>query len=367
MMTDFCKLFLFLAAIGMATPTTVTSASAADEYRMYVSVSGDKALAIYKFDPASGELTAQDKVTLEEGPAPLAIDPKQNFLYAGIRPEGRVVTFRIDAKTGGLTPLGTTKVASDPVYLATDKTGGFLLTAYYGAAKAVVYPIQKDGVIGGEATSTMTTDKNPHSIQADPSNRFVYVPNTGADKILQFNLEAKAGTLTPCAVPQVATDAGRGPRHFWFHPKQQRVYFVNEKGSSVTGFDMDPSSGSLTAFQTIPTLPADWKGNNSCAHIETTPSGKFLYASNRGHDSIACYSVDATTGKLTSLGQQPTEKTPRAFTVDPTGNFLFVAGQMSNQLASYRIDQSTGLLQPMKVYAVGKGPAWVSIVKLPGN
>ena len=124
----------------------------------------------------------------------------------------------------------------------------------------------------------MTTDKNPHSIQADPSNRFVYVPNTGADKILQYAFDAKAGTLAPCAKPEVATAAGTGPRHFWFHPKQQRVYFVNEKGSSVTGFDIDASSGSLTAFQTISTLPAPQE-KNSCAHIEITPSGKFLYAS----------------------------------------------------------------------------------------
>jgi 6-phosphogluconolactonase len=237
-----------------------------------------------------------------------------------------------------------------------------LLTAYYGAGKAAVYPIESPGIVGDKATEIVTTDKNPHSIMADPSGKFVFVPNTGADKILQFQFDNRAGKLTPNNPPFVDTEPGSGPRHFYFHPTRKHVYVVNEKNSSVTAFELQPP-GTLKAFQTISTLPDGFQGSNTCAHIEITPSGKFLYASNRGHDSIACYAIDSDSGQLTSLGQQPTEKTPRAFSLDPNGKFLLSAGQGSGQLATYRIEDS-GKLRPLSVYTVGKGPAWVSVHKL---
>jgi 6-phosphogluconolactonase len=251
-----------------------------------------------------------------------------------------------------------TPVVDNPVYLATDKQGRYLLTAYYGAAKAAIYPIKSDGTIGSQSTSLVETDKNPHSIQADPSSKYIFVPNTGADKVLQFKFDATTGKLSPNSPAELATGTGTGPRHFWFHPKANFVYFVNEKGSSVTCCRLDAQSGTLAAFQTISTLPSEFSGNNTCAHIECTPDGKYLYASNRGHDSIACYAVDIATGKLTSLGQQPTEKTPRAFAIDPSGRYLLSAGQGSDRVASYRIGPD-GRLQPLGVYPAGKSPAWV--------
>jgi 6-phosphogluconolactonase len=189
------------------------------------------------------------------------------------------------------------------------------------------------------------------------------VPNTGADKVLQFKFDPATGKLSPNSPAELATGTNTGPRHFWFHPSRNYVYFVNEKGSSVTCCRLDTQAGTLSAFQTIPTLPADFAGNNTCAHIETTPDGKYLYASNRGHDSLAVFSVDPSTGRLTAMGQQPTEKTPRAFAIDPSGRYLFAAGQASNQLASYRIGDD-GRLQPLNVIPIGKGPAWVQIVTI---
>ncbi len=341
-----------------------TTVNAAERTLVYVSAGGDNRVAILELNPQSGALTPRGQLDMEGGPGAMANDPKRRVLYVGVRSKNSVAALAINPQDGMLKPLGMTSVADNPVYLATDKQGRHLLTAYYGAAKAAIYPIKSDGTIAAEATSIVMTDKNPHSIQADPSGRFVFVPNTGADKVLQFKFDASTGQLTPNTPSELATGTGTGPRHFWFHPQGESVYFVNEKGSSVTACKLNKQNGTLTAFQTIPTLPADFSGNNSCAHIETTPDGKHLYASNRGHDSLALFTVDAESGKLTAAGHQSTEKTPRAFAIDPTGTFLLAAGQGSNQLAAYRIG-AQGRLQPLAVYPVGKSPAWVQIVALP--
>ncbi len=154
-----------------------------------------------------------------------------------------------------------------------------------------------------------------------------------------------------------------GPRHFCFHPSLDVLYFSNEQGCSVTAYRLDRSRGTLTPFQTISTLPEGYKGENTCSQIRMAPSGRFLYAPNRGHNSIACFSVDAS-GRLTSLGQTPTERVPRVFNIDPQGRFLYAAGLESGRMASYRIDGTTGKLQPLEVYEVGKAPMWVLILSL---
>lgn len=355
---------LFWIAMTLAGMSLISAPTPAAERTMvYISASKDNRILLFELNPQSGALESRGQHELEGAPGAMANDPKRKVLYVGVRSKNSVAALAINPQDGQLKPLGMTSVADNPVYLATDKQGRYLLTAYYGAAKAALYPIKADGTIGGEATSLVTTDKNPHSIQADPSNRFVFVPNTGADKVLQFKFDAATGKITPNSPAELNTGTGTGPRHFWFHPKGNFVYFVNEKGSSVTAGRLDTQSGTLTAFQTIPTLPADFSGKNSCAHIETTPDGKHLYASNRGHDSLAVYSVDAESGKLTSLGQQPTEKTPRAFAIDPSGRYLLAAGQDSNQLATYRI-AADGRLQPLAVISAGTSPAWVQIVLL---
>ena len=361
-MRDARQLFWIAVTLG-GMSLAGAQALAAERTMVYISAGGDNRVVLWELDPQSGALEPRGQLDLEGAPGAMTNDPTRQVLYVGVRSKNSVAALAINPQDGQLKPLGMTPVADNPVYLATDKQGRHLLTAYYGAAKAAIYPIKSDGTIGSEATSLVMTDKNPHSIQADPSNRFVFVPNTGADKVLQFKFDAAEGTITPNSPPELSTGTGTGPRHFWFHPSRDYVYFVNEKGSSVTACRLDKQSGTLAALQTIPTLPGDFTGNNTCAHIETTPDGKYLYASNRGHDSLAVFSIDAETGKLTSLGQQPTEKTPRAFAIDPSGKFLIAAGQGSNQLAAYRVGQD-GRLQPLAVYPGGKSPAWVQIVPL---
>ncbi|MBL8830262.1 MAG: lactonase family protein [Planctomycetaceae bacterium] len=330
---------------------------------VYVSISGENTIQVYQQNPADGALTLAHKVEVGGAPGSLAIGPSKRHLYAAVRSKGNVATLAIDPATGNLKQIGTTAVVADPVYIYTDRAERFLLTSYYGAGSAAIYPLGKDGIVVGDATSIVTTDKNPHSIMIDPSNQFVYVPNTGADKVLQYRFDAMTGKLAANTPAEVLTGPGTGPRHFWFHPTLPIVYFVNEKGSSVTVCDWNRTTGTLAVKQTIPTLPAGSTTKNSCAHIETTPSGKYLYASNRGHDSLAMYTIDPSTGELKSLGQEPTEATPRAFTIDPAGSYVYSAGQGSGKLAAYKLDAATGKLARFATYEVGKSPAWVLAVK----
>ena len=334
---------------------------------VYISLGGEQQIAIYEMDAKTGTLTAAGKVALSGVPGCLAVGPKREFLYAAIRSTDSVTTLRIDSRTGGLTPVKTVPVAGNPVYLAVDHTGRNLLTASYSGDKAAVYPIGRDRTVAARATQILDMDDAPHSILMDPSNRFVFIPNTLASTIFQFHFDSWTGTLTPAAVPKLINEKGTGPRHVFFHPSLDVVYFVNETNSSVTAYKLAGRSGMLSTLETLSTLPAGFSGENSCADIELTPSGRFLYASNRGHDSIAAFAVDPDTGRLTSLGQEATEKTPRSFNIDPTSRFLYAAGQSSGRLASYRIDSASGRLRPLAVYDVGSGPSWVLVAKLPGK
>jgi 6-phosphogluconolactonase len=334
-------------------------------YFVYVSLAGEGKIAIWAMDPATGKLTFQEDVVVQGGPAPLAVDPMQNILYAGLRSSLQVASYRIDHSTGGLSLLGKTALESDPCYLSTDRTGRFLLSSYYRAGRVAVHAIGEDGVVVGPPVEWRATAEKAHSIQTDASNRFVFVPHVMVDNvIMQYVFDQETGRLTPNAVPCVVPDSDWGPRHFCFHPSQDVVYFSDEQGCSVSAYRFDPDSGTLQAFQTISTLPDGFEGQNTGAQIHITPSGKFLYAVNRGHNSVAGFAVDAFTGRLTALGQQPTEAVPRVFNIDPRGQFLYAAGQVSGRLAAYRIDPQTGSLIPLATYTVGARPMWVLILDL---
>ncbi len=227
-----------------------------------------------------------------------------------------------------------------------------------------MHAIDDDGEIGGEAIQWTVTDEKAHAVVIDASNRFVYVPHTRPNAIFQFRFDGATGTLSPNSPAKTTTPENTGPRHGWFHPNGRFAYFDMEQGSSVMAFHLNARTGALDSFQTISTLPTDFRENNSCADLELTPSGKFLYVSNRGHDSIACFAVDAESGKLTLVEQEPTEKTPRSFNIDPSGRFLYAAGQGSGQLASYRIDADSGELTKLETYSAGRQPWWVLVVDL---
>ena len=337
-------------------------------YFMYVSLQDDDKISIYTMDADSGRLEHQRDETVTGGPAALAIDPQRKYLYVARRVAKEISSFGIDQNTGGLSLLGTASLEGEPVFLSTDRRGKFVLSSYYFQSIAAVHPVDERGVAGTPPIEWLETATGAHSIQTDPSNRFAFVPHiagNGPNAIYQFKFDESTGRLTPNSPAILTPEELLGPRHFCFHPNQDVVYFSNEQACSVTAYRLDSSAGTLTAFQTVSTLPDDFEGRNSCSQIQISPSGKFLYAPNRGHNSIAEFAVDAATGRLTPVGRAPTEAVPRAFSLDPQGNFLFAAGLESGRLASYRINGESGELEPMETYDVGQRPMWVLITSLP--
>ena len=336
-------------------------------YHVYVSNGGAEKLSKFRMDGRRGTLVPQEGIALEGPTGSLAVDREERFLFASLRRSRLLASYRIDRTTGGLAPINSVRLEADACYIATDRRDRYLLSSYYRAGRVAVHPILEDGSLGAEPIEWIATAEHAHSIQTDPSNRFAFVPHTNpSNMIAQFRFDDESGRLTPNDPPRFEPDTPEGPRHFCFHPHLDVLYSVNENGSSVTAHRFDPVAGTLSAFQTLSTLPLDFSGENTCAEIAITPSGAFLYASNRGHDSLASFAVDATSGELTALTYDPTEKTPRMFALDPAGHFLYAAGQASGRLASYRIDPDTGRLEALEVHEVGPGPMWVQFVRASG-
>jgi 6-phosphogluconolactonase len=336
---------------------------------MYVSLQDDDKIRVFTMDAETGQLTPKGEAPVSGGPSPLTISPDRKVLYVGHRNVPGISSFRIDPDTGGLTQSGTVAPEAPPTFLSTDRKGRFLLSAYYQGARAAVHPLGADGSVGGAPVEWLETATGAHAMQTDPSNKFAFVPHiagNGPNAIFQFRFDENTGHLTPNSLFKVEPAEHLGPRHFCFHPTQNILYFSNEQGCSVTGYRLDTSAGTLSALQTITTLPAGYAERNTCSQIQITPSGQFLYAPNRGHNSIACFAVDASSGRLTALGHVATEAVPSAFSLDPEGHFLFAAGSASNRLASYRVDSDTGELTPLGTYDVGKRPMWVLITRLGG-
>ena len=348
---------------------------------MYVSLQDDDKILVFGVDAGSGKLTPKEEVPIAGGPSASAISPGRKTLYVGQRNSKEMSSFRIDPDTGGLTQIGRVSVPDSPTFLSTDRKGRFLLSAYYQGAHVAVHSIGDDGSVSDPPIEWLETAPAAHAIQTDPSNKFAFVPHIarlndsvmqppgdalGPNAIFQFRFDENTGRLTPNSPLKVEPEEFLGPRHYCFHPNLNVVYFTDEQGCSVTGYRLDSSTGTLSAFQTITTLPEGYSGRNTCSQIQISPSGKFLYAPNRGHNSIAAFSVDASSGRLTATGQVSTEAVPSAFSLDPEGNFLFDAGSESGRLASYRVDAVTGELTPLETYSGGKRPMGVLITNLGG-
>lgn len=349
---------------------------------LYLSIAGENRIAIYTFDVSDGAIAFQEDVNVTGSPGPLTLSPCGNYLYAGLRSSREISTFRIDEQSKQLTLLRTIQLEADTCYIATDKTGSYLLAAYYGAGKVTVHAIGEDKTVQDKLIQTVETAPHAHYIETDASNRFVFVPHTvPRNAIYQFHFDPNTGMLTENFFGNLNSDDLVGPRHYCEHPNKPIFYFSNEQGSSVSAYNLQkgapevsiPKSGVpdytvhdapglLWGFQTLSTLPADFDEHNSCAQIHIDPHAKFLYVSNRGHDSIAMFSIDEESGELTALGHQRTEPTPRVFNIDETGNFLFAGGQASGKLATYRINRESGLLKDIETYEVGKNPMWVLFV-----
>ena len=294
--------------------------SALAETFVYVSLSADDKIEIYRLGDA--KLTRIGTARMPGDPGGVTVHPSKRFLVAAMRDAGKLSSFAIDPRNGALKPISTIKVDVDPAFVEYDKTGGYLLTAYYVTGKVALHRIDDVGNIAAEG-NWYATDKNAHGIVTDQSNQWVFVPHTGANAIFQFAFNASTGLLKPnVTAAKVQFKPNTGPRHFYLHPNNRFGFCDNEQGSSVTAFSLDSESGTLKPLQTLPTIPKDFPHANSCARMMISPDGKYLYASNRGHDSIAGFKIDAATGRLKQIGTFPTEKTPRGFHIDPTGKVL---------------------------------------------
>jgi 6-phosphogluconolactonase len=348
-------------------------------YALYVCLQDEDKIAVFTVDTDTGRLTALAEVPVSGGPSVLAFRPDRDVLYVGHRTRPAISSFRIDHNTGGLTPQGTVSLAHAPTFLAPDRTSRYLLSAYYQGGGAVVHHLGDDGAVGAPSLDWLATATGAHAIQPDPSNRFAFVPhiarlndnvlepqreNPGPNMILQFKFDAHTGQLTPNSPFRVEPAERLGPRHFCYHPTRDLVYFSNEQGCSVTAYRLDPAAGTLSAVQTITTLPEGHTARNTCSQIHLTSSGQFLYVANRGHNSIAGFAVDAATGRLTAIGHVSTEAVPSAFSLDPEGRFVFAAGSASGRLASYRINRETGALTPLATQAVGQRPMAVMVTRV---
>ena len=292
-------------------------------------------------------------------PSFVIVDRQQRCLYAVHGDGTQATAYRIDRATGRLSVLNQQPTGGrNGVHLAIDATGRCLVVANYATGTVALLPIDQDGSLGPRSDlatlsgtpgphRTQQESSHPHHCPFDPTGRVVVVPDKGLDKVFVFRVDPARGRLVPAARPDVASRAGAAPRHAGFHPTRPYVYVVNELDSTIAAYELDPASGALEPLQVHTTLPSRYTGNNTGAEIAVAPSGRFVYASNRGHDSIAIFAIDPTTGLLTSVGWAPTQgKTPRFFGLDPTGTHLYAANQISDTVVIFRVDQTAGTLTP---------------------
>jgi len=326
-----------------------------------------KSEGIYQFrmDLASGALSAVGVTPHVVNPSFLALHPTRNFLYAvnsvsdfGGQSTGAVTAFAIDGRTGELRRLNQqASGGAGPCHLVVDRGGTHVLLANYAGGSVAVLPIRPDGTlgpatavvehVGSSVNPTRQQGPHAHSIHVDAANRFAIAADLGLDKLLVYHYDSDHGTLSPNDPPAATVAPGAGPRHFAFHPGGRFAYVINEIDSTVTMFTYDAQRGVLAAKQTVSTLPAGFQGTSTTAEVQVSPDGRFLYGSNRGHDSIAVFSIDLENGHLRPIGQTSSGgRTPRNFGIDPTGRYLIAANQDTNNLVVFRIDPRSGTLSP---------------------
>ncbi len=329
---------------------------------LYVPLIDERKFLIFGMDEASGKLRLNRQIQLSARPYQLCADPGQRYLYQQLRSESysAVASFRIDPGSGDVTQIGEVELEADACYVVTDRGGRFLLASYLIAGMVTVHPIGNDGAVRGPACDQRVTEIYAHSILTDPSNRYAFVPHVApTDAIHQFHFDPSSGSLRPSRVPRIATTPGRGPRHLAFHPSGSVVYANEEQSSSVGAYRLDPSSGVLTLLQSLSTLPGvGFQGKNSTGSVRVHPEGKAVYVSNRGHNSIAAFAVDAGAGLLSPLGWVPSQPIPRTLGITMDGRFFFAGSDESGRLSSYRIDER-GMLEPLDTYEVGKFASWI--------
>jgi 6-phosphogluconolactonase len=359
-----------LAVAALLPGVAPASAAPARSLMVYVGTytggtSASKGIYSLRLDLATGALTPAGAPAESVSPSFLALHPSGRYLYAVNetggpgKDEGGVSAFAIDRRTGALSFLNQqSSRGGGPCHLAVDAKGRHVLVANYGGGSVAVLPLQPDGRLDAATAFVQHVghgadpgrQKGPHAhwIDVDAANRYALAADLGLDQVLVYKYDAARGGLTPHQPPAARLAPAAGPRHAAFHPDGRRLYVINELNSTVTAFSYDPAAGVLSDLQTLSTLPAGYTGQSFTAEIAIRPDGKFLYGSNRGHDSLAIFSRDKSTGKLTLVGHQPTlGKTPRNFAIDPSGAYLLAANQNSDTIVVFKIDRGSGKLTPV--------------------
>lgn len=354
-----------LAAAFLLIQVSFMCAAVAQERQVYIGTyTGKKSRGIYtaRFNPGSGRLSAPELAAPVTNPTFLALHPDGKFLYAvgevdtfeGKR-AGGIHAFRIEPG-GKLNPLNSQPSGgTGPCHLALDQAGHWLLVANYGSGSVAALPLSEDGRLGEVSVAIQHhgSSVNPqrqagphaHFIAPAPLNQFALACDLGLDKVLVYRLNTAGTVLTPSAPPSITITPGSGPRHLAFHPDGRHVYLANEMASTMTVFEYAPKSGTLNPLQTISLLPEGFKGQSTAAEVQVHPSGKFVYASNRGHDSIVAFGVEPKDGTLKLLEHHASGgRTPRHFAIDPTGRWLLAENQDSDNIIIMRIAVDTGLL-----------------------
>jgi 6-phosphogluconolactonase len=359
-----------LLLVSLAGVSAGVSPKQHSKYFVYIGTytqdgSDSKGIYAYRFDSKNQGLTPVGLAAATINPSFLAVSKNQRFLYAvnevsnyqGEK-SGAVSAFAIDGATGKLNLLN--QVASrggDPCYITVDQTGKYLLVANYGGGSVIVFPIREDGGLGEASAFVQHTGHgtNPqrqeaphaHSIDMSPDDRFAFVDDLGLDETLVYPFNSSTGSLAANGAKIAKADPGSGPRHFTLSPNGKFAYVLDEMGSTVSAYSFDSTAGSLKPLQTISSIPKTFSALNEAAEIEIAPSGNFLYASNRGHDSIAVFAIDGAEGTLTLVDYVPTKgASPRNFEIAPGGSLLFAANEKSDNIVIFRINTHSGRLMP---------------------
>jgi 6-phosphogluconolactonase len=325
-----------------------------------------KSEGIYRclFNVDSGELTVECVTKGVTNPSFLAVDRNRNRLFCvnetaefDGKPGGAVSAFALNPESGDLSLLNSSSThGADPCYVTRDSSGRFVLVANYTGGSLAVLPIRTNGSLGeatdvvqhrGSSVKPRQQGPHAHSVVLDPSGRYAYAADLGLDKVMIYRFDVQQGKLLPATSAWALLKPGAGPRHLAFSPDGSRVYVVNELDSTLTAFSVDGSTGSLQLRQTLSTVPSGYSGENFPADIHIARSGRFVYASNRGHDSIAVFAVDTKNGEISLVQNEPTGgKWPRNFTIDPTGRYLLAANQRSDNITVLEIHPESGTLVP---------------------
>ena len=317
-------------------------------------------IGVFRVDAPTARWTPVQALDGVVNPSFLCCDREQKFLYAVHGDMDYVSAYAIDAASGRLTELNREACGgTNPVHLAVDGTNRFLIVSNYTSGTVAVMGISPDGSLSPltdlvEMTGSpgphrsQQASAHPHHNRFDPNGRFIVVPDKGLDQIFVFGLDAANGKLVAVEEASVSTREGAGPRHVDFHPRLPYLYAINELDSTITTYRFDRVRGELRPLQILSTLPSDYTGNNTGAEIWVHPSGRYVYGSNRGHDSIAIYLADPGSGLLETVGWQSTQGSmPRFFGFDPSGDLLCACNQGSDTIVNFRVDQSTGRLSPI--------------------